>query len=208
MRMTSRLALLAGTALLAVGATSLPAVAGSSSTVPINGGVTKVTVNPAVTKALISNKILPYATDASTRLVNTSGGLTVRYGFPITSDSYVDVAGDPLTITGGQIAHTGGVRFVNLKNFKSLKVGNFDIRLDEGLLYATTVNNEPAEVPVFTLIPTSLVPVITDDGFAIVRHVNLELTAAAAGALNASLGTTLFTEGLPFGSATVRADIS
>ena len=120
----------------------------------------------------------------------------------------VDVAGDPLTITGGEIAHTGGVRFVNLRNFKALKVGNFDIRLDEGLLYATTVNNQPAEVPLFTLIPTSLVPVITADGFAIVRGVKLQLTSVAAGALNASLDTSIFTEGLPFGTATVRADIS
>jgi hypothetical protein len=208
MRITRTLALLASTAALAVGMTAVPAAASSSTTVPINGGVTNVTVRPDVTKALLANKILPYATGASTRLVHTPNGTTVRYGFPITSNSSVDVAGDPLTITGGDIEHTGGIRFVNLKNFKSLKVGNFDIRLGEGLLYATTVNNQPADVPVFKLIPTSLVPTITDKGVAIVSNVRLRLTAAAAGALNSTLNTTVFSEGLRFGSATVRADIS
>ena len=116
-------------------------------------------------------------------------------------------AGNPLTLTGGEIAHTGGVRFVNLRNFKALKVSDFDIRLGEGLLYATKVNNQPAEVPVFKVIPTHPAAALTSDGFAVLSGVRLELTKAAADALNGSLNTTVFTAGLPFGTATVRADI-
>jgi hypothetical protein len=207
MRMLQRLAVLATAGVFAVGVAVAPAQATGDATIPINGGVTSVTVNPAVTKALLENRILPYATDARTSLAWTKQGPTVRYGFPITSDSFVTAGGNPLTISGGEIAHTGGVRFVNLRNFKALKVSDFDIRLGEGLLYATKVNNQPAEVPVFKVIPTTLQPTITSDGFAVLTGVRLELTKAAADALNGSLNTGVFAEGLPFGTATVRADI-
>jgi len=209
MRVLQRLAVVATAGVLAVGISVVPAQATSDSTVPISGGVTSVTVNPAVTKVLIENRILPYATDAKTSLVWTQQGPTVRYGFPITSDSFVTAAGNPLTLTGGEIAHTGGVRFVNLRNFKALKVSDFDIRLGEGLLYATKINNQPAEVPLFKVIPTTLQPTLTSDGFAVLTGVRLELTQVAADALNASLGLSkpVFTGGLPFGTATVRADI-
>jgi hypothetical protein len=207
MRVLQRLAVVATAGALAVGISIVPAQATSDATVPISGGVTSVTVNPAVTKTLLENRILPYATDAKTSLVWTKRGATVRYGFPITSDSFVTAAGNPLTLTGGEIAHTGGVRFVNLRNFKALKVSDFDIRLGEGLLYATKVNNQPAEVPVFKVIPTTLQPTLTADGFAVLSGVRLELTKEAAEALNGSLGTSVFTPGLRFGTATVRADI-
>ena len=207
MRILQRLAVIVSTGALAVGLAIVPASASDDVTIPVSGGVTSVTVNPAVTKALLNNRILPYATDAKTSLVWTKQGPTVRYGFPITDDSFVTAGGNPLTISGGEIAHTGGVRFVNLRNFKALKVSDFDIRLGEGLLYATKVNNQPAEVPVFKVIPTSLEPRLTSDGFAVLSGVRLELTKAAADALNGSLNTSVFTAGLPFGTATVRADI-
>ncbi len=207
MRVLQRLAVVATAGALAVGISIVPAQATSDTTIPISGGVTSVTVKPAVTKALLQNRILPYATDARTSLVWTKQGPTVRYGFPITSDSFVTAAGNPLTLTGGEISHTGGVRFVNLRNFKALKVSDFDIRLGEGLLYATKINNQPAEVPVFKIIPTTLQPTLTSDGFAVLSGVRLELTKAAADALNASLRTSVFTPGLPFGTATVRAKI-
>ena len=206
MRVLQRLAIIVSTGALAAGLAITPAQA-AEDTIPVSGGVTSVTVNPAVTKALLNNRILPYATDAKTSVVWTKQGPTVRYGFPITGDSFVTAGGDPLTISGGEIAHTGGVRFVNLRNLKALKVSDFDIRLGEGLLYATKVNNQAAEVPVFKVIPTSLEPRLTSDGFAVLSGVRLELTKAAADALNASLNTTVFTAGLPFGTATVRADI-
>jgi hypothetical protein len=41
----------------------------------------------------------------------------------------------------------------------------------------------------------------------VLTGVRLELTKAAADALNGSLNTNVFAEGLPFGTATVRADI-
>jgi len=205
MRVIQRLAVFASAGALAAGISIVPAQAASDTTIPITGGVTSVTVNPSVTSTLLKNKILPYATDASTKLKWTKQGPTVKYGFPITSDSFVTAAGDPLTITGGEIAHTGGVRFVNLRNFKSLKVSDFDIRLSEGLLYATKVNNQPAEVPIFKVIPTSLEPRLTAGGFAVLTGVRLELTAEAADALNTTLNTSVFAAGLPFGTATVRA---
>lgn len=207
MRAMQRLAVVVAAGALAVGAAVAPVQAAGSATIPISGGVTSVTVNPDVTKALLQNRILPYATDAKTSLAWTEQGPTVRYGFPITSDSFVTAGGDPLTITGGEIAHTGGVRFVNLRNFKALKVSDFDIRLGEGRLYATKVNNQPAEVPIFKVIPTTLEPTITSDGVAVLSGVKLKLTKAAADALNTSLHTSVFAKGLPFGTATVRADI-
>jgi hypothetical protein len=205
MRVLQRLAVFASAGALAAGLSVVPAQAASDATIPISGGVTSVTVNPAVTEALLKNKILPYATDATTKLKLTKRGPTVKYGFPITSDSFVTAAGDPLSLTGGEIAHTGGVRFVNLRNFKALKVSDFDIRLGEGLLYATKVNNQPAEVPIFKVIPTSLEPKLTAGGFAVLTGVRLELTAEAADALNATLNTSVFSAGLPFGTAKVRA---
>ncbi|MEO8106105.1 MAG: hypothetical protein ABI720_02200 [Actinomycetes bacterium] len=205
MRVLQRLAVFASAGALAAGRSIVPAQAASDATIPISGGVTSVTVNPAVTQALLKNRILPYATDAKTSVKWTEQGPTVKYGFPITSDSSVTAAGNPLSLTGGDITHTGGVRFVNLRNFKALKVSDFDIRLGEGLLYATKVNNQPAEVPIFTVIPTSLEPKLTKGGFAVLTGVRLELTAEAADALNTTLNTSVFSAGLPFGTAKVRA---
>ena len=207
MRTLTRLAVVVAAGALTAGVALAPAQATGDATIPISGGTTSVTVKPAVTKALLENRILPYATDAKTSVVRTAKGYTVRYGFPITDDSFVTAGGDPLTISGGEIGHTGGVRFVNLRNFKALKVSDFDIRLSEGLLYATKVNNQPAEVPVFKVIPTTLEPTITSDGYAVLSGVRLRLTKAAADALNASLDTSVFAPGLRFGTATVRADI-
>jgi hypothetical protein len=211
MRIIRRLALVAGATLLSVGAVGAPASAAPSTEVPVNGGTTSVTVDPGVTRYLLNNRILPYATDASTRLVWTSSGWTVRYGFPITDGSSVTLTGG--SVSAADIGHTGGIRFVNLRNFKALKVGNFDISISSAgaYLYATTVNNQPVAgpgVPVFELRPTSLVPTITSDGFAVVSKVGLVLTGAAASALNTSLHTSAFAGGIEFGTATVRADIT
>ena len=217
MSISRRLALLAGAGALALGLTAVPVgaagAAGSTDlTATFSGGVTSVTVKPSTTKALLTSKILPYATDASTRLVWTKDGPTVRYGFGITAGSTATLDSN-LSITGGQIDHTGGVRFVNLRNFKALKVSDFRIDLGQGILFATKVNNQVAAqpVPVFSLtIPNATPELVKVDGttFAVVRGVGLTLTPEAAAALNGALKTDAFgTGGLDFGTATGKAAI-
>jgi hypothetical protein len=214
MSLTRRLALLVGVGALGTVPAGASSPSSSTLTATFSGGTTSVTVNPAVTKALLFAKILPYATDASTRLVWTKSGPTVRYGFGITAGSTAVLDTSTTAIQGGVIDHTGGVRFVNPRNFKALKVSDFRIDLARGVLYATKVNNQPAAqpVPVFTLgisDPKPPLSQVNGTTVATVSGVSLTLTPAAAAALNGALHTDAFgTGGLPFGTATVRAVVS
>jgi hypothetical protein len=120
-------------------------------------------------------------------------GLRLTASFPVTGGA-VDL--DPL---GGDVRHRGGIKFVNLRNGKSLEVGNFTIDLNTAQLTGA-VNRGATRVPVFDL-DLSAASIDVRGNTVVVRNVGLDLTDAAAGALNSTLRTSLFAGGLRFGSA-------
>jgi hypothetical protein len=194
-----RLTLVAGLALAAL--TAGTAAAAPASTVQFVGGKTTLTTDPATTSVLLRNSILPLpAAGASARPV-WKGGLAVRYGFPITGGF-----ANPATLAG-EIRHSGGIRFYNLANRKSLLVSDFTIDTVAGQLTAA-VNGDPSvRVPILNL-DLGKAQVSIEGDWVKVRGVGASLTSVAAGALNASLGVSFFAEGIKLGTADVMARIA
>lgn len=162
--------------------------------IPVKSGKTKVTVAPGVAKALLTSGIAPVVTKPGKpglAVVNHKPTLTATY--PITGGA---LTADPL---GGTIKHQGGLKFLNVFNGRSLEVGSFTIDLNKGRLTGK-VKGTKTRVPVFKL-DLSDARVHLGKHSATAKGVKLRLTGEAAGALNATLKTKVFTKGLAFGTA-------
>ncbi|HEX2905160.1 MAG TPA: hypothetical protein VHO01_17040 [Jatrophihabitans sp.] len=158
-------------------------------------GTTTVSTAPGIATTLLKAGILPLP-DPGTRLsLGYQDGLIVRYGFPITG-------GNPDLATGtGDILHSGGITFRSWK--ARLDVARFDIDLAAGKVFATQVNGKPARVALLDLDLSGL-KVGSSHGRTVLSGIGLKLDPAGAGALNATFGISLPTDGsLLFGSATV-----
>jgi hypothetical protein len=160
-------------------------------------GTTSVTTAPGIAKTLLGAGIVPLPVLPRTRFgVAKFAPLEVRYGFPITG-------GNPdLTGPSGDINHAGGISFVSRK--AHLEIGKFDIDLAAGKIFATEVNHASARIAVLDLDLSGL-KVATKGGCTTLSGISLKLDPAAAGALNATFGIALPTDGsLVFGSAVVQ----
>ena len=172
---------------------------GADTAVPLVAGTTSVTSSPAVTAALLRAGVLPLPTGrAQETLVLQPGGLGVKASFPVTGGSV-----DPASLAG-TVEHQGGLVFVNFGNFKTVSVSDFTIVIDDAPhLVATKVNGQPADLRVFDLDLSAAKVTPGASGIRVAGIVPI-LTADAATALNASLGTRVFAGGLVFGTAQTR----
>jgi hypothetical protein len=189
-RVLRDLAVVATAGIVAVGVAATPAAAAPAA---LKGGRTTVTTAPGIATTLLRNGILPVVTKPGRVGLRFDHGLRLTASFPVTGGA-VDL--DPL---GGDVRHRGGIKFVNLRNGKALEVGNFTIDLDTAQLTGA-VNRGATRVPVFDL-DLSAASIQVRGGTVVVRNVGLDLTDAAAGALNSTLRTSVFAGGLRFGSA-------
>ena len=162
--------LLAVVAALLVGVAS--ASAGSAS------GKTVLTTNPDTTKVLVRNLIVPLPVGGAGFGIASLFPPSLKYSFPITG------------IAGGVIGHSGGMKFVNARTFKSATIRNFDIDTNTAKLRAD-VDGVGNDVEIADLTFTS--------GTSAVVKIN----AAAASVLNGALGTSIFSAGLTLGTAQV-----
>ncbi len=194
--------------LMALLVSALTALAGGAATagaapVKLNGIATKLVTDPATTEVLIDNGIVPLPVKpASIRPVFPGGAFALAYRFPIT-DGRVDSE-----TLAGRINHSGGIRFVNLSNFQSLKLTNFRIVTAGEPRLTAEVNGDPdTRVRILDL---DLSAAEIDRAGRIVRisEVDAVLTHAAADALNASLGVSFFAEGIDLGQAYVTARVA
>ncbi len=196
---TSRRYLFLAVALLAlaVGFFTITASA-QAQTLTLAGGYTQLTTDPGTTKALVANKILPLPVFPSWVIPTSSNGqLALRYRFYITGGQI-----DGATL-GGEIYHSGGLKFANLKNGRSLTVKSFTI---------DTVNKQlTAWIPALGLrapildLDLSGVSVTPSGKYTKVGPVPAKLTPVAATVLNDKLRTNLFAGGLAIGTADVFA---
>jgi hypothetical protein len=167
-------------------------------TLTLAGGYTQLTTDPGTTKALIANRIVPLPVFPSWVIPTTSNGqLALRYRFYITGGQI-----DGATLAG-EIYHSGGLKFANLRNGKSFTVKRFTIDTRAAQLTAW-IPALGARAPILDL-DLSGVQVTPGSKYTKVGPVPAKLTAVAAGALNANLGTTIFQGGLPLGTAYVYA---
>jgi hypothetical protein len=176
-------------------ATSQGAAARGVAGVQLRGGTTAVTMAPGVAAALLQNGIVPRAIwPGSQRVLHGKNGPAVRFAFPVTGGL---VTVSPL---GGDIYHSGGIVFRNTRNGKTIEVSQFTIDLTHGALTGI-VNGKPAvRVPLFRL-GLSHARLAVGRHLVKARGIALTLTSVAANALNAALGTRLFSAGLELGTA-------
>lgn len=162
------------------------------------GGYTQLTTDPGTTKALVNARIVPLPILPSWVIPTTSNGqLALRYRFYITGGQ---IDGQTLA---GQINHSGGLKFANLRNGKSLAVRSFTIDTTSAQLTAW-IPALGVRAPILDL-DLSGIKVTPGTIYTKVGPVPAKLTAVAAGALNQALGTSLFSAGLPLGTAYVNA---
>ena len=183
------------TATAASAATSQPARAQAAAAVHLRSGATAVTTAPGIAAALLTNGIVPLATWPGSQSVQAGkSGPAVRFAFPVTGGR---VSLSPL---GGQVYHRGGILFVNAKNGKQVEVSRFTIDLGHADLTGIVNGNPRARVPLFRL-DLSHARLAAGKHIVTARGIGLKLTSAAARALNAALGTKLFSAGLNLGTA-------
>lgn len=191
---------IAATALLTAGALAFtPAVSASARPASYGHsslGTTKVTTAPGIAVTLLKAGIAPLPQLPRTGFgVSFTRGLQVTYGFPITG-STADLAKGT-----GDITHAGGITFVSRK--AQLAIGNFDIDLKAGKIFATKVNGAAARVPILDL-DLSTLKVTTRNGDTVLSGIGLDLDPVAASVLNKTFGIALPTDGsLRFGSGQV-----
>jgi len=191
--------LLAGSAATAAttasAATSQPVRAQAAAAVHLRSGATAVTTAPGVAAALLTNGIVPLATWPGSQSVQSpASGPAVRFTFPVTGGRVT------LSPLGGTIDHRGGILFLNVKNGKKIEVSSFTIDLTHADLTGIVNGNPRARVPLFGL-DLSHARLAAGKHIVTASGIGLTLTAAAAKALNAALGTKLFSAGLKLGTA-------
>lgn len=188
--------LLAGSAATAASAaTAQPAGTRAAAGVHLRGGATAVTTSPGIASALLKNGIVPLATPPGSQSVQfRKSGPAVRFAFPVTGGR---VTLNPL---GGKIRHRGGILFLNLKNGKKIEVSRFTINLTRADLTGIVNGDPKVRVPLFRL-DLSHAKLAAGKHVVTASGIGLKLTSAAAKALNAALGTKLFSAGLELGTA-------
>jgi hypothetical protein len=187
---------LAGSAATAASAaTSHGTGAQATTAVHLQGGATAVTTAPGIAPALLKNGIVPLATSPGTESVLfPKSGPAARFTFPVTGGAVT------LSPLGGNIRHAGGILFVNVTNGKTIEVSRFTIDLAHADLTGIVNGNPQARVPLFRL-DLSHAKLTAGKHIATAKRIGVKLTAVAAKALNAALGTKLFSGGLKLGTA-------
>lgn len=188
-------------ALLAV-AGPAAANAGTGSTVRLDGVSTTLTTDTATTGVLVSHGILPLPVGPATVTPVVNHGIALRYRFPITG-GMVDA-----TTLAGYIKHSGGLRFLNLANGKTLTLTRFKILIGAHPGLTAAVNGDPSVRVRILNLDLSGASVDKDVPWVTVSNVKATLTKTAADALNSSLGVGFFARGITLGTAQVHAHIA
>ncbi len=156
--------------------------------VDLVGGQTKLKLDPGTAQVLTDNGV-------SVSPIGDARAKGGKITFPITGGSVV-----PETVAG-TIEHSGGLEFA--AGDVSLGVEDFIIDTTAGVLTAR-VSGTDTRVPLLSL-DASEASIEPGDNGVTVRNVQASLTAEAAAALNETFGVSLFTEGIPVGTAKVVA---
>jgi len=173
-----------------------------SGTVHLNGIRTTLTTDPATTGVLINHGILPLPVGPATVAPSFGpGGLSLRYGFPITGGR-VDTA-----TLAGYINHSGGLRFVNIANGHNLTLTNFRIVISDHPGLTAVVNRDPSVRVRILNLDLSHAAIDKHPPMVTVANVKATLTQTAASALNSALGVSFFAKGITLGTAKATAHI-
>jgi hypothetical protein len=177
-------------ALASTPATPQPAAHHAATKIVFTGGVTMLKLYPATAKALTDNGVgVGLASEAR----SSDSGLT----FPIVG-GVIDAKS-----LSGRIRHVGGLTFT--AGGKSLTIRDFTINTTYTRLTAY-VDEVKARITVLNL-DFGKAKIALGKGMLSVRNVGATLNKQAATALDGYFSTTLFTPGLPIGTARVSAKV-
>lgn len=200
-----KLAVAGGTAALLVAGAGLADAAAATThpggKVALRGGHTTVTTGKGIAEALLANDIVPIAISPGAEALQPDlASPVVTLTFPVTGGR---VGLSPL---GGYVNHSGGILFFNTKNDKDVAVSDFTISLKHADLTGIVNGNPRARVVVLWL-NLSHAKLKVRGRVVTATNIGLTLSAVAAGALDTSLGTTIFTPGLALGTASTQLRI-
>jgi hypothetical protein len=185
--------LLAPMAGLASASTTQPATAHAVS-VHVTGGETSLTTVSGLVGNLTQGGIALYATAPGTEsLLGSASHPRLKFSFPVTGGQVNPGGG--LT---GTIKHAGGILLINTSNGHTIELSHFNISLTHKHLSAIV---RGVRVTVAHL-SFAHAKVSVGLGEVKARKISATLTTAGADALDAALGTMLFTPGMRI--ATVR----
>lgn len=154
-----------------------------------------MTTAPGLAGVLLKNDIVPIATLPGTASAGTgAGGVFVRFAFPVTGGSV------NLTKLTGTIGHSGGILFLDPVSGKEIAVSDFIINVGQRDLNATVNGNPKERVPLLNL-GLGGAKIKASKHAVRITGIVVRLTKTAAGALDATFGTSLFKAGLEFGTA-------
>lgn len=163
------------------------------------GGSTTITTAPGVAATLLQQGIVAYTTGKGRTTVVTSPALAVSYAFPV-SGGTVD-----LDNFVGTVNHRGGLVLVNVKKLKPLAVTDFVYDLEASTLSAR-VEGTSTRVALFDIVAGNAETIFNPKNITL-RGLELRVSEAGAAAVNSALGTTFFTPGLSFATATTVLNI-
>ncbi len=160
----------------------------SSSVKELHGYQTSLKLDAGTAKVLTDNGV-------SVKPIGDAHGKGGKISFPITGGSI-----DTKTLAG-TIEHSGGLQFS--AGGTSLGVKDFIIDTAKGVLTAR-ISGTSTRVPLLDLSLADIT-VDADSKGATIRGVKATLTAEAAAALNKTFDVSLFSKGIPVGTAKVVA---
>jgi hypothetical protein len=184
----------AGLLLASAGGVASASAAKAAPSIRVKGGLTSVTTSPGIATALVSNGIVPLAASPGQQTLTLKPGLAAHLTFPVTGGRV------SLHPVGGFVTHIGGIVFLNAKTGKQVEVSNFTIDISRDNLNGIVNGNPKARIAIFKL---GLGHAVLKAGRHSVSasNITLSLTPGAASALDAALGTSVFTAGLGVGTA-------
>ena len=169
-----------------------PGGAAAAQVEQLSGQSTSVVVDAGTAMALQKNGVT--VTPVGPATASTTNGLTVT--FPITNGYVAVYPQSSLPFIRGGISHSGGLTFS--AGGKSLTVTDFMVNPGNSELYAT-VGGSGAVVPLLDLDGSKVAMTTDSSGQIHLDGTVAKLSSAAAGALNATFGVTVFTAGIPLG---------
>ena len=169
---------------LAALAALVSAILAGSASAGAGAARTVVSTDPGTTRVLIQNGVAPLPVGGARFGIAGLFPLSLSYSFPITGS------------TATTISHSGGLRFVNLRNGHSATVQNFVIDLANAQLDADVVG-VANDVPIANLSNVAVVNGIPT------ATVTVTLNATAESVLNGALGTSIPFSQVPLGTARV-----
>jgi hypothetical protein len=179
-----------------------PLIAAAAPTETTRGGATTVALSPQLLGALQSLNVAPGAI-APGKLVATPRGIRAWFGITTGAVDLGSASNTPIT---AEIAHEGGLSFT--AGGTRVELSSFAIEIESGgnLLTGLAVVNDTlvGRIPLFDL-DLANAGISRAGNVLKASDVAATLNKDAASALNQIFGVTAFVEGLPIGTAEVRA---